>query len=76
MMQKEQNRGTGTVVAGWMRAIVKVTKNMAHTKQKHTSCKFQVFTTASLKMLTKILEKGNVNMISLCPKEERSTDIT
>ena len=61
---------------GWMRAIVKVTKNMVHTKQKHMSCKLQVFTTASLTMLTKILENGNVNMMSLCLKEERSTDIT
>jgi hypothetical protein len=55
---------------GWTRAIVKATKNMMHT-QKHTSCKLQVFTRASLMMLTKILENGNVNMMSLCPKEER-----
>ena len=66
-----------SLYCGWMGAIAKVTKNMAHTKQKkHTSCKLQVFTTASLTMLTKILENGNVNMMSLCPKEKSCTDIT
>ena len=33
------------------------------------SCTLQVVTTASLMMLTKILEKSNVNMMSLCRKE-------
>jgi hypothetical protein len=46
----------------------------AHKTKTHTSCKLQVFTTAILMMLTKIVEKGYVNMMSLCPKEERSTE--
>ena len=47
-----------------------------HKTKTHTSCKLQVFTTASLMMLTKILEKGNVNMMSLCQNEGGSMDIT
>ena len=31
---------------GWMGAIVKVTKNMVHTKQKHTHHTFELLTTA------------------------------
>jgi len=41
----------------------------AHKRKTHTSCKLQVVTSARLMMLTKILEKGNVNMMSLCRKE-------